>query len=166
MENVQLQEWVERISLQSFGRPFRHQARFNSRLRTTGGRYYTRTHDIDISRLQYDTFGTEEVEKIIKHELCHYHLHLAHKGFMHRDPEFKALLVQVGGSRYCRELPGRKPKAEPYRYKLECNNCGMVYMRKRKVDPRRFVCGRCRGKLKLVALPAGNSVHIDTGKRS
>lgn len=37
MNNDQLQAWIEQISLRDFGVPFRHRARFNSRLRTTGG---------------------------------------------------------------------------------------------------------------------------------
>ncbi len=110
MNDAQLQAWVERISLASFGVPFRHQARFNTRLRSTGGRYFTRTHDIEISALQYETYGEDEVEKIIKHELCHYHLHLARKGYKHRDDDFKSLLKKVGGAafvRHCRKRDAR-----------------------------------------------------------
>ncbi len=63
MDDRQLQLWVEQISLTSFGLPFEHQARFNRRLRSTGGRYFTRTHDIEISWLQYEQFGASDVEK-------------------------------------------------------------------------------------------------------
>ena len=101
MTNEQLQAWVEEISLRSFGLPFRHCARFNSRLRTTGGRYFMKSHDIDINPHQLTAFGKEEVEKIIKHELCHYHLHLTGRGHRHRDPDFKLLLEKVKGSSYC-----------------------------------------------------------------
>ncbi|PZE20802.1 SprT family protein [Paenibacillus xerothermodurans] len=151
MDDQQLQQWVERISLESFGRPFLHQARFNRRLTATGGRYFTKTHDIEISTRQYEQFGPEDVEKIIKHELCHYHLHLLKKGYQHRDADFKALLQTVGGTRFCKSLPTEK-RPEPYRYKLVCEACGTEYVRKRRVDPRRYVCGKCRGKLKLLAL--------------
>lgn len=150
MTDQQLQAWVEEISLRYFGRRFTHQARFNSRLRSTGGRYFTHTHDIEISRLQYDVHGPEEVEKIIKHELCHYHLHLQGKGYRHRDHDFKQLLKAVGGSRYCKETGARR--VESYKYKLVCTACGIEYKRKRKVDPRKFVCGTCRGRLKLISL--------------
>jgi len=150
MDDTALQQWVERISLDSFGIPFRHQARFNRRLRSTGGRYFTKSHDIEISPLQLEQFGEAEVEKIIKHELCHYHLHLQKSGYRHRDPEFKALLRRVGGSRYCRSLPeSLRKRREPYRYKLICLSCAMTYLRKRKVDARKYACGRCHGKLKL-----------------
>lgn len=152
MEEAELQAWIERISLQYFGLPFRHQARFNPRLRTTGGRYFMKSHDIEISPHQLAAHGSEEVEKIIKHELCHYHLHLQKRGYQHRDPEFKALLAQVGGSRYCRSLPASvqpKRKPEPYRYKLVCVSCGTVYLRRRKLDPRKYACGKCQGRLQL-----------------
>ena len=39
MDNQELQELVRRLSLKSFQRPFLHQAYFNARLRSTGGRY-------------------------------------------------------------------------------------------------------------------------------
>lgn len=153
MNNDQLQAWIEQISLRDFGVPFRHRARFNSRLRTTGGRYFTKTHDIEINPAQLAVHGQEEVEKIIKHELCHYHLHLSGQGYQHRDPEFKALLKKVGGSRFCNALPGNQQrKTLPYRYKLVCEECGMEYLRKRRADPNRYRCGKCAGRLRLIQL--------------
>ena len=149
MDNQELQKWVERISITFFGLPFRHRAVFNPRLRTTGGRYFTKTHNIEISPRQLEVHGPEETEAIIKHELCHYHLHLQGKGYKHRDADFKALLAQVGGSRYCRPLPGAS-RTLPIRYLLLCKDCGQTYPRKRKVDIRKYVCGRCRGRLQLV----------------
>ncbi|WMT39961.1 SprT family protein [Paenibacillus sp. D2_2] len=150
MDDTQLQAWIEAISLHSFGVPFRHKASFNRRLRTTGGRYFLKSHNIEINPAQLHTYGKEEVEKIIKHELCHYHLHLSGRGYRHRDPEFKALLQKVDGSRYCQSLPGSANRRSlPYRYKLICARCGMEYMRKRKVDPARYRCGKCSGALKL-----------------
>jgi len=157
MDDRELQQWVERISLESFGLPFRHRATFNRRLRSTGGRYFMKSHDIEISPRQLETFGAEETEKIIKHELCHYHLHLLKRGYRHRDADFKALLAKVGGSRYCQSLPGqagRRP--QPYRYMLKCRSCGTEYLRKRKVDPRRYACGSCRGSLQVLVLDFKN----------
>ncbi|MCY9592002.1 SprT family protein [Paenibacillus chitinolyticus] len=151
MDDGQLQEWVEQISLQAFGWPFRHRARFNRRLRATGGRYFTKSHDIEISWHQWETYGRDDVEKIIKHELCHYHLHLQRRGYQHRDADFKLLLKQVGGTRFCRALPQRKEPAS-YKYKLKCVACGTEYYRKRKMDVRKYSCGKCRGKLELYML--------------
>lgn len=152
MDDKQLQMWVERISLQWFKRPFLHKAVFNRRLRSTGGRYFMKSHHIDISWQQYETFGAEEVEKIIKHELCHYHLHLQRKGYRHQDDDFKKLLAEVGGSRFCKALAPRKKAVQAYKYKLECEACGTAYLRKRRMDPRKYACGKCRGKLKLLPL--------------
>lgn len=151
MTDYELQQWVERISLQYFNRPFLHKATFNRRLSAAGGRYFTSTHHIDISWKHYITHGKEEIEKIIKHELCHYHLHLQNRGYRHRDRDFKQLLKQVGGSRYCKPLPGRR-KPRPYRYCLKCQSCRSEFYRKRRMDPSRYVCGKCRGKLTLIEL--------------
>jgi len=153
MSNEELQLWIEQVSRDSFGMPFRHKASFNSRLSSTGGRYFTKSHNIEINPHQLAMFGREETERIIKHELCHYHLHLAKRWYMHRDADFKRLLAQVGGSRYCQTLPGAKArKSLPYRYKLVCTACATEYPRKRKVDPKRYRCGKCSGRLKLFAL--------------
>jgi SprT-like protein len=150
MDNQQLQAWVEKVSLSSFGRPFRHRAAFNPRLRTTGGRYFTKSHHIEISPHQLAIHGAEETEAIIKHELCHYHLHLEGRGYQHRDADFKQLLAQVGATRHCRALPGAA-RTLPVRYLLVCRDCGQTYPRKRKTDPRKYACGRCRGRLRLLA---------------
>jgi SprT-like protein len=148
-----LQVWVEKVSLEHFNLPFRHKATFNSRLTSTGGRYFTKTHHIEISPHQLENYGIEETEKIIKHELCHYHLHLLKRGYQHRDADFKQLLAEVGGTRFCKSVPeGIKRKLIPYKYKLVCRSCGTEYLRKRKVDPNRFACGRCRGALKIFVL--------------
>ncbi|MDQ0873176.1 SprT-like protein [Paenibacillus sp. V4I3] len=151
MEDRELQQWIEQISMASFGRPFVHQARFNRRLRSTGGRYFTKSHDIEISWMQWETFGRDEIEKIIKHELCHYHLHILKRGYQHRDHDFKTLLAQVGGTRFCRSLP-RASQKQSYKYRLECVNCKTEYFRKRKTDVRKYACGKCRGKLKSYTL--------------
>ncbi|RED51800.1 SprT family protein [Cohnella lupini] len=149
MTDQELQQWIERVSLAYFGRPFLHAASFNSRLRTTGGRYFTKSHNIEISPHQLAVYGPEETEAIIKHELCHYHLHLQRKGYQHRDADFKRLLVEVGATRHCRALPGAA-RSLPVRYILSCRSCGMSYPRKRRTDPRKYACGRCGGKLKLL----------------
>jgi len=153
MSDEQLQAWIEHVSLRDFGKPFRHKARYNSRLKSTGGRYLLRSHDIEINPKQLEQNGLEEVERIIKHELCHYHLHLEGKGYKHRDADFRQLLQAVGGSRYCKSLPDvARTRQMPYRYRLVCVQCGQAYMRKRKVDVRKYVCGRCHGKLKMLLM--------------
>ncbi|THF73967.1 SprT family protein [Cohnella fermenti] len=156
MDDRQLQAWVESVSLNAFGIPFRHRATFNGRLRTTGGRYFLKSHNIEISPKQLEVHGAEETEKIIKHELCHYHLHLAGRGYRHQDADFKRLLHKVGATLYCQSLPGAR-RSLPVKYLLVCKECGMAYPRKRKADPKRYACGRCRGKLRLVEAPAATN---------
>src|SRR5699024_8863635 len=99
MKQNELQEFVQIISEKYFNKPFNHQAKFNPRLRTTGGRYHLKSHDLDFNPKILETFGIEIFEGIVKHELCHYHLHLENKGYRHRDREFKELLEKVGGLR-------------------------------------------------------------------
>ncbi|GAX90601.1 SprT family protein [Effusibacillus lacus] len=149
MTEHELQELVESISIAYFGRPFLHQARFNPRLRTTGGRYMLQSHDIEINPLPLQVHGTEEVVGIIKHELCHYHLHLEGKGYRHADADFKNLLLKVGGNRYCKHTGVRNTVKTRYLY--ECLACGMKYERKRSINTRKYCCGTCRGRLKLIA---------------
>ncbi|GGE34495.1 protein SprT [Pullulanibacillus camelliae] len=149
MEQHELQELVERISLESFNKPFRHQAVFNNRLRTTGGRYLLSSHNLEFNPKQYEAFGLEELIKIIKHELVHYHLHLEGRGYRHQDEDFKQLLAAVGGSRYCQTIPGTRNRQHRV-YEYQCTSCKAVFVRKRKMDTKRYVCGACRGKIKWI----------------
>ena len=150
MEDEELQKLVEAISDQSFGMPFLHFAAFNDRLRTTGGRYLLRSHNLEFNKKHYEQFGMEELIGIIKHELCHYHLHLQGKGYKHKDHDFKQLLKQVGGSRFCQVVPGQR-RVEEYKHLYECRHCKTKYRRKRRMDTSRYVCGKCRGKLKKIS---------------
>jgi len=147
MTDSELQWWVEEVSERDFGKPFRHTARFNPRLRTTGGRYFPHDHRIEINPAYLEA-GKETVLGIIRHELCHYHLHREGKGYCHRDPEFRALLHQVGGLRHAPLLPGMR-RTMPFRYVLICLDCGQKHFRKRRMDPRRYRCGACGGSLTL-----------------
>jgi SprT-like protein len=154
MTDTELQERVEEISSAFFNRPFLHKAYFNVRLRTTGGRYVLRTHNIELNPKHYEMFGMEELDGIIKHELCHYHLHITGRGYKHRDADFKVLLGKVGGSRYCQSV---KPVVKKQnQYALVCHSCDMKYLRKRRMDTKKYVCGRCRGKLVLYQLEEEN----------
>lgn len=146
MTNQDLQTLVETISLKYFAKPFRHQAVFNARLKTTGGRYHLNDHHIDINPKMLTDFGRETLIGVIKHELVHYHLHLAGQSGQHKTRAFKQLLKAVGGLRYA-------PKAQTSQKSLlyECENCGTKYQRKRHINTAKYVCGRCHGKLKLIS---------------
>lgn len=149
MNNEQLQQLVQQISLESFAKPFRHQATFNSRLRTTGGRYHLASHNIDINPLMLTEFSKATLVGVIKHELCHYHLHLAGVPSNHKDSEFKKLLKAVGGSRYAPKTS--KAKSRVVRYRYRCLECGLLYERQRAVNITKYYCGKCHGKLQLVS---------------
>ncbi len=147
MEDFELQQLVEGISLQYFSKTFRHQALFNKRLRTTGGRYLLRNHNIELNWKYYETFGEKELIKVIKHELCHYHLHLEGKGYRHRDADFRNLLKQVDAPRFCKSIPSVQKKTSATFYEYKCSNCGCRYTRRKRMNTARYVCGRCKGKL-------------------
>ncbi|MCA0989478.1 SprT family protein [Guptibacillus algicola] len=146
MDNEMLQSMVEKISIESFGIPFAHEATFNPLLRTTGGRYLLRSHNLQFNPKHYDEYGLDELTGIIKHELCHYHLHIQGKGYKHRDRDFKVLLNRVGGSRYCQAVPNQR-RTEKVKHFYQCSKCEASYKRKRRIDTSRFVCGKCKGKL-------------------
>lgn len=140
----QLQVLVEEISLSFFGKRFQHRAYFNRRLKTTGGRYHLGTHNIDFNPKVFERYGETELINVIKHELCHYHLHLEGKGYQHKDAEFKSLLKQTGGSRYVRPLVEQKPQSY---HQYQCKKCQTLILRKRRINTQRYVCGKCSGKL-------------------
>lgn len=146
MDNQQLQQLVEQISYENFHKPFQHQAYFNTRLKTTGGRYLLQTSNIEINPRAYELYGIGEIEGIIKHELCHYHLHIEGKGYKHRDADFRALLVEVGAPRFCSLLQQRTRK-KSYVYMYSCRNCGQSYRRKIKMNVDKYRCSKCLGQL-------------------
>lgn len=150
VEDRDLQKLVEKISIDYFHKPFRHRALFNDRLRTTGGRYLLKSHHIELNRKYYEQLGEEELIGIIKHELCHYHLHIEGRGYQHRDKDFKVLLKRVGGPRFCTPLQGSLDKKVDRKVlSYICSDCHHVFNRKRRMDTSKYVCGICRGKLIL-----------------
>ena len=150
MTNTELQKMVEELSLTYFHKPFMHTAVFNSRLRSTGGRYHLADHHLDINPKMV-ACGEETLKGIILHELCHYHLHLNHLPHQHRDPAFKKLLAQVGGLRYAPTLAENENRAPRKKLTYECCMCHQLYLRQKKINTRKYVCGKCHGKLMLIA---------------
>ena len=148
MTNEQLQRLIESISMTYFQKPFQHEASFNHRLRTTGGRYLLYTHNIEINPKSFQLFGMEELIGIIKHELCHYHLHIEGRGYQHRDQDFRKLLLEVGAPRHCStiETP-RRTRRHVIEY--QCKKCGLSYRRKKRMDTEKYRCGKCYGNIEL-----------------
>ena len=104
---MNLTEYVRQVSLEDFGREFRHRAEWNSRLQTTGVVSFPRIDTLISTRKYTKFFGLEVFRKIVRHELCHYHLYDQGKGYRHKDLAFKQLLQQVDGLRFTPPLPDR-----------------------------------------------------------
>ena len=143
MNEHELQQLTQEISRSSFHREFTHKITYNKRLRSSGGRYLLKTGNIEINPLVEQELGLEALIGVIKHELCHYHLHQTGGGYRHRDADFKRLLHQVGGSRFVERM--KEPN-----FIYECTACHHRYPRMRKMNTNRYVCGKCRGKLILL----------------
>ena len=143
MNEHELQNLTEEISRNSFHREVTHKITQNRRLRSSGGRYLLKSGNIEINPLVEQELGLEALIGVIKHELCHYHLHQTGGGYRHRDADFKRLLHQVGGSRFVERM--KEPN-----FIYECTACHHRYPRMRKMNTNRYVCGKCRGKLILL----------------
>lgn len=146
IDEQELIEITKELSIRYFQKPFKHKVIYNHRLRTTGGRYLPKTNTIEINPLYRET-DYDEFIGIIKHELCHYHLHIEGKGFNHRDQSFKDLLAKTGAPRFCRPLYENE---NLYKYKYECLQCKHLYRRTRRVNLNRVCCGKCKGQLRLL----------------
>lgn len=141
-----LDQLVNQLSLEFFRKPFMHEVTFNHRLRTTGGRYLPSQKVIELNPKYITEMDEQEFIGIIKHELCHYHLHIEGKGYRHRDAAFKILLKKTGSPRHCKPLP---LTSERYKYVYVCRNCNFTYKRKRRVNIEKYKCGKCRGEIFL-----------------
>lgn len=142
---MNLTDYVRQVSREDFGKEFHHQAYWNNRLRTTGGRFFPKDGHLDFNPRYYEA-GQDLFRKIVRHELCHYHLYFEKKGYRHKDRDFKELLRKVDGVRYAPPLPSSNTEFYLYR----CQQCAQVYPRKRRVDIAKYRCGKCRGSLKFV----------------
>lgn len=147
MDSEKLLQLVDQISKRFFGKPFIDKVCFNNRLRTTGGRYIPKHRTIELNPKYLDELEEEEFIGIIKHELCHYHLHIEGKGYKHADNDFKKLLAQTNSPRYCQPLPSTK---ENKKHVYQCSQCGILYRRVRKINVSKYRCGKCKGRLKKI----------------
>ncbi|HEP1342578.1 TPA: SprT family protein [Streptococcus pyogenes] len=137
-----LTNYVQEVSLADFGKPFHHKAYWNKRLKTTGGRFFPKDGHLDFNPRMLEEHGELIFRKIVRHELCHYHLYFEGRGCHHKDRDFKDLLAQVNGLRY---VPTSSKSKTNHHY--SCQTCGQVYQRKRRINLAKYVCGNCHGKL-------------------
>ena len=147
---MNLTDYVKQVSSEDFGKPFKHQAQWNTRLRSTGGRFFPKDGLLDFNPKVYQELGLEVFRKIVRHELCHYHLYFEGKGYQHKDLAFKQLLKEVDGLRFVPPLSSSNQKPSLV---YTCQSCQQIYQRKRKIDTKRYRCGLCRGKLLLLNRP-------------
>ena len=143
---MNLTNYVRQVSLEDFGKLFKHQAQWNSRLRSTGGRFFPKDGHLDFNPKVYQELGLEVFRKIVRHELCHYHLYYEGKGYKHKDAAFKKLLKEVDGLRF---VPPLSSVSQTPDLVYTCQTCRQTYQRKRRIDTKRYRCGLCRGKLIL-----------------
>ena len=147
---MNLTDYVRQVSLEDFGLVFKHEAFWNQRLRTTGGRFFPKDGHLDFNPKMYEAVDELTFRKIVRHELCHYHLYFQGKGYQHKDRDFKELLKAVDGLRFVPYLTNSHSKPlKLYR----CQSCQQRYQRKRRIDTKRYRCGVCRGKLLLINQP-------------
>ena len=147
---MNLTDYVKQVSLEDFGKSFKHQAQWNTRLRSTGGRFFPKDGHLDFNPKVYQELGLEVFRKIVRHELCHYHLYFEGKGYQHNDLAFKQLLKEVDGLRFVPPLSSSNQRPSLV---YTCQSCQQIYQRKRKIDTKRYRCGLCRGKLLLLNRP-------------
>ncbi|SDR06574.1 SprT family protein [Virgibacillus salinus] len=144
LSEKELYELVNELSLKHFHKLFNDRIRYNNRLRTTGGRYVPSKRVIELNPKYSMEMREKEVIGIIKHELCHYHLHIEGKGYKHGDRDFKNLLKITGSPRHCQPLPST---LRQNKHIYICNNCSRIYKRTRRIDVNKYRCGKCKGKL-------------------
>ncbi|WP_350344772.1 SprT family protein [Proteinivorax tanatarense] len=119
---------------------FEHNCTNNNRLRTTAGRFLIPSCNIEVNPKYYARYGQQSLHDVIKHELVHYHLYRLNLGFKHKDKDFKQLCKIVDAPRFCHQM--QSPK---YRYK--CSKCNTEFLRMRKVNVKKYRCGKCKGSL-------------------
>lgn len=140
---MNLTEYVKQVSREDFGKEFMHEAVWNTRLRSTGGRFFPKDGHLDFNPKLYEEYGLEIFRKIVRHELCHYHLYFEKKGYRHGDRDFQELLARVDGLRYAPRSSHSDEKVHHYR----CKICGRLYQRRRRFDVRKYRCSNCHGSL-------------------
>ena len=90
-------------------------------------------HSIEINPLVLEVHGTEELVGVIKHELCHYHLHIEGRGYRHRDADFRKFAKAHIFPEVLQAPFERKQKLDSMCV-YECLSCKLLYNRRRRMD--------------------------------
>ncbi len=136
-DEMDVEPLLQRLSLELFARPFLGRVRFNSRLRTSAGRFLASSQIIEVNPAYVRANGEASLIDTLKHELIHYHYPQGGHG-----PLFRGEAKRIGCNRFCSPLPGRSPAL-----RYACIDCGQEYLRRRRVNVRLMRCGKCRGIL-------------------
>jgi SprT-like protein len=134
---MDLQSLAESLSIELFSRPYLGAVRLNPRLRTSAGRFLGAGKIIEINPAYIDAHKQKGLIDTLKHELIHYHFPQAGHG-----PVFRREAERIGCSRFCLPLAGSVPTR-----RYVCESCGHIYLRRRRIDIKRYLCGKCKGKL-------------------
>ena len=143
MTNQELQRLVEHISLESLV-SFSSSSLVQCQAADTGGRYQLKDHSIEINPKMLTDYGEATLVGIIKHELCHYHLHLAGNLDNTAHGRFenccnRSVVAVCTGTKIVQ--PNHAAG------NCMCQHCGQKYYRARRIDVSKMVCGRCHGRL-------------------
>lgn len=64
---MNLTDYVRQVSLEDFGLVFKHEAFWNQRLRTTGGRFFPKDGHLDFNPKMYEAVDELTFRKIVRH---------------------------------------------------------------------------------------------------
>lgn len=86
----------------------------------------------------------DTVKNTILHEIAHAMV----GGIHHHDYVWQRTCLAIGGNgeRLARGIKHSYIKPKTY-YEYQCNVCGHIFKRQRRIDTTRYVCGNCKGHL-------------------
>lgn len=150
--DAELKALVQRLSLSQFNAEFKHEAKYNPHLRTTGGRVVfprIRRHVLE-DRIYMEInpkLVDDDLNGVILHELAHYHLYF--KKGLHRenDPEFRQTLKDLNAPLHS---PLHRKQKSFYVYQCVAP-AHHQYSRNRKIDIKKMRCGFDKAKLELIS---------------
>ena len=123
-------------------------------------------HYIEISKWVMD-LENEIIKNTIMHEIihcipfCNNHGSEFKKYSKYINKELGYNISTRGNKQEdCNKSNVQYEEVEEYKYKIECEKCGQTTYRKRhnKNFTRKYRCGKCGGKFKIIELPKGTEV--------